>query len=494
MSNKKPGIYIPTLYFAEGLPYAIVMMMSGVFFKSLGASNVFIGLCTLLSLPWSFKFLWAPLVDFKGTKRLWVLFAQISLAVLCTILAAVVYFGVPDTGLGLAIFKTFVDDPAAMAGVTDMLALAVLILALIALASATHDISIDGYYLDVLNKDQQSFYVGIRSAAYKMAWLFATGAMVWFAGYLEKIHGLTTGWACSFLVMAGVLGALALFHSWYLPRNQGASALLFREPDVALVAGSGQTAAVSGTQAGSISSSQSASTNGGDSSSAQALPSVPNHGAMTGGKFVSAIITYFNQPQSIAIVCYILLFRLGDALMLKQATNFLQDPVTKGGMGLSVQDIGILYGTVGVVFLLVGGLVGGWLLSKDGLRKWFWPLALFQNSAIILYFLLATMRPGIEWLYVVNSIEQFAYGLGVSAFMVFILRTVNTEFKAAHYAVATGLMTLGMLIPGTLSGYLYQSLGYANFFLVSFLLSIPGMITIFFLPYWREDEKRDQPA
>jgi MFS transporter, PAT family, beta-lactamase induction signal transducer AmpG len=218
MSEKKPGIYIPTLYFAEGLPYAIVMMVSGVFFKSLGASNVFIGLSTLLSLPWSLKFLWAPLVDFKGTKRTWVLVSQTVLAVLCAGLAAGVYFGVPDL-IGFSVFM----------------------LACMALASATHDISIDGYYLDILNKDQQSFYVGIRSAAYKMAWLFATGAMVWLAGYLEKLHGLNFGWSCAFIILAGVIGGAALFHGWYLPKNQSNALAPAREPNVALVAGNAPT-------------------------------------------------------------------------------------------------------------------------------------------------------------------------------------------------------------------------------------------------------------
>lgn len=466
MGEKKPGVYIPTLYFAEGLPYTIVMLMSSVYFKSLGASNIFIGLTTLLSLPWSVKFLWAPLVDFKGTKRGWVLVSQAVLSAMCAILAAGVYFQVPD-----------------------MIGFSIAMLAAMALASATHDISIDGYYLDVLDKEQQSFYVGIRSAAYKVAWLFGSGLMVYLAGQLQAQYGLYKGWSSAYAMMSLVLAGLFLFHGFYLPRKKVADTATSM-PGALIVQ---QTAGV-----GAAPVSTTATIERGCPAIPQPVPAQIGdqdsatedlaQRKLTAGEFLNAIFSYFEQEKSLAIVCYIFLFRLGDALMLKQAPVFLQDDIAKGGMALSVQDIGILYGTVGVAFLLLGGIVGGWLVSRHGLKRWFWPLALFQNSAIILYYLLATYKPSTPWLYAANSIEQFAYGLGVSAYMVFLLRTVRTEYKAAHYAVATGLMTLGMLIPGTLSGFLYERLGYANFFLVSFLFSIPGMISIFFLPYWRDEK------
>mgnify|MGYP003384591658 FL=1 len=393
---------------------------------------------------------------------------------LCAILAAGVYFKVGD-----------------------LITFSLVMLALMALASATHDVSIDGFYLDVLDKEQQSFFVGVRSAAYKMALLFATGGMVFLAGNLEKQFGLHTGWGVAFAVTSAVLGVTALFHACYLPHINGIKARKEQSAGEVLPAHS-QVVTITGACSGSA-----GMTAASPSERTTPLSEVADEEAdlqrdsndlskrkLTPKEFLRAITSYFQQPAAAAIVCYILLFRLGDALMLKQATNFLQDPLAKGGMALSVADIGVLYGTVGVIFLVIGGIVGGLILSRDGLAKWFWPLALFQNSAIILYFLLAFFRPALPWLYVANSIEQFAYGLGVSAYMVFLLATVRNEYKAAHYAVATGLMTLGMLIPGTLSGYLYEALGYANFFLASFLLSIPGMITIFFLPYWRQDEKR----
>lgn len=443
--TKKPGVYIPTLYFAEGLPYTVVMMMSGVFFKSLGADNVFIGLTSFLSLPWILKFAWAPLVDFIATKRAWIVVAQMVLAVSIGAIAVVAFAS------GGMSFGTMVN-------------LAVAVLALVAFASATHDVAIDGYYLDVLNEEQKAFYVGVRNTAYKVAWLFGSGAMVFLAGKIAESHGLGFGWAVAFGICAVAMLFSALFHKWYLPQDTGNRSI---------------------------------------EETLSEARSKQEHGVVTvsfGHEFLRAIGTYFAQPAIIPIVIYILLFRLGDALMLKQAPNFLLDPAGKGGLGISVADIGIINGTVGVIALLAGGIVGSWLISKHGLKRWMWPLALIQNGAILLYWLLAAFphsfvvhgaayNPHLPAVYVINSLEQFAYGMGVAAYTVFLMTTVRSEYKAAHYATATALMALGMMIPGAISGYLYQAFGYANFFLVSFFASLPGIFAIFFLPIWRSESQ-----
>jgi MFS transporter, PAT family, beta-lactamase induction signal transducer AmpG len=437
IAERKPGLFIPTLYFAEGLPYTIVMMMSGVFFKTLGADNIFVGLTSFLGLPWILKFAWAPLVDYYATKRSWVVTSQYVLSLLIAGVAgvALVSQGMP--------FNNFVIA-------------AVFILFLTAFASATQDISIDGYYLDVLNEEQKAFFVGVRNAAYKVAWLFGSGGMVFLAGKMAEPLGIGSGWAIAFAICAGCMMLSAVFHHWYLPG-------VIKE-----------------------------------------IPVDTAHGAECAKEqsesrlnFWRAISSYFQQPGIVAIVVYILVFRLGDALMLKQAPNFLLDPVNKGGLAVSLADIGIINGTVGMISLLVGGILGSWLLSKGGLKRWMWPLALFQNGAILLYWALAQWphflvighnsgNPHLLAVYVINSIEQFAYGMGVAAYTVFLLGTVKSEHKAAHYATATALMALGMMIPQGISGYLTQ-LGYANFFLLSFFASLPGLATIFFLPIWRKD-------
>lgn len=451
ITERKPAIFIPSLYFAEGLPYTIVMMMSGVFFKTLGADNIFVGLTSFLGLPWILKFAWAPLVDHYATKRTWVVFSQFALAFLCGAVAVVALFSKELP------FNTFVG-------------VAVIVLALTAFASATQDVSIDGYYLDALDEKQQAFYVGVRNAAYKVAWLFGSGAMVYLAGIIGVQYGSGFGWAASFGICSIVMLICGLFHSWYLPRMVP----LVKNPVAYLEKLS-------------------------EASERPATANDPNWVA-TGPQFFKAISTYFQQPGIKAIIFYILAFRFGDALMLKQAPNFLLDPVAKGGLAVPLAELGIISGTVGVIALLLGGILGSWLLSRGGLKRWMWPLALIQSGAILFYYALAQWpntfvvnglsvqgNPFVPAVYVVNSAEQFAYGLGVAAYTVFLLSTVKSDFKAAHYATATAMMALGVMIPQALSGYLTQ-LGYAPFFLISFLASLPGVVAIFFLPIWRSEE------
>lgn len=437
----KPSIYIPTLYFAEGLPYTIVVMMSTVFYKNIGVSNAFIGWASFLTLPWTLKFLWSPLVDVYGTKRKWVLVAQAVLGCIALVLIGAVFL--PDAEyVSLVVFF------------------------IMALASATHDVAIDGYYLDVLNKEQQAFYVGVRNAAYKVAWLSGSGGLVFLAGKLAETTalGVKGGWAVSFAVGAALLLICAAFHAFVLP-----------EPDVTPVTKTG-----------------------------------PSH--LSPKEFLSVLLTWLNQSRIAVVIFYILIFRLGDALMLKMAQPFLLDPVEKGGLAISTADVGIIYGTVGMLFLLAGGIIGGALVSKYGLRKCLLPTALIQNGAITLYWWLALTKPAgavsvlgfpltetlskmtsnpelLRWfdarLFLtisVNSVEQFAYGLGTAAYTVFLLSTVKSEYKAAHYAIATAIMAFGVMIPGFISGQLADSVGYERFFLISFLSSLPGMAAIFALP------------
>ena len=394
------------------------MMMSGVYLKDLGADNILIGMTGALQLPWTLKFAWAPLIDFYGKKKNWITNAQIILAILLGVLAA----------------TTYTQDPIRV-GIAAM--------AFIALASATHDAAIDGYYLEALTKPQQALFVGVRNTAFRLSMIFGSGGMVCVAGMLASSMGKTNAWFTSFAIMAVVMLLLFLLHKFYLPDSSKM----------------------------------------GDSAGAQHQQTV------SADEYFMAIWSYFQQPGSFAIVLYILLFRLGDAMVMKMITPFLQDPRSAHGMGLTVAQIGTVFGTVGVCFLLLGGLLGGFLVSKQGLKRWFWPATLLMNSTILLYFMLAFFHPSsIVWIYIVNSLEQFGYGFGMASYTVFLLSTVKQEYKAAHYAVASALMAVGLMGPNMASGYLQQSLGYANFFLMSFFLTIPGMISIFFLPLWKKED------
>ena len=437
--KRSPALWVSVIYFAEGFPYTIVNLMSIIFLKDLGASNELIGLTSFLYIPWVLKGLWGPVVDIYSTKRKWILFTELF----CTLLFLLLALG----ALG-----------------PQAIVISIAVFALIAFVSATHDTAIDGFYLDALDKDQQAFFVGVRSTAYKLAWLAGNGGLVFLAGFLANERVINTnsdgtkifgdfqfsifgrafsfqapafGWAVAFAIAAFLFLLIYLFQLWYLPHPAPFS-------------------------------------RGRDRNGAEA-------------DFFEAFKSYFTQRRIGWIVFYVLLFRLGDAFMLKMAPPFLMDNSSKGGLTLSTAQMGILYGTVGVVFLLAGGVLGGFVIAKQGLKKWMWPTALLQNSAIALYWLLAKYRPGIEWVYVVNSFEQFSYGLGVSAYTVFLMRTVRPEFKASHYAITTAFMAAGILLPGVMSGYLQVRMGYEGYFLMSFLAAVPGLAAIYFLPL---DEKK----
>jgi len=437
--DRKASLWVSVIYFAEGFPYTVVNLMSVIFLKDLGASNELIGLTSFLYLPWTLKGLWGPVVDIYSTKRRWIL----TMEFICTILFVLLALGALSS---------------------QVIAASIFIFAFVAFASATHDIAIDGFYLDALSKEQQAFFVGFRTTTYKVAWLAGNGGLVFLAGYLaskhvigtnpdgtkifqdlqytilgvtHSLHPLEFGWSVAFGLAAVILLLIYVFQLWYLP---------YPKPYIR-----------------------------------EQKADEPPH------SFFDAFKTYFTQYRIGWIVTYVLIFRLGDAFMLKMAPPFLMDKAVKGGMAISTAEMGILYGTVGVTFLLAGGILGGFVIAKQGLKKWMWPTAILQNSAIVLYWLLAKYKPSIEWVYIVNSFEQLSYGLGVSAYTVFLMRTVRPEFKASHYAITTAFMAAGVLLPGIVSGYLQVWMGYESYFLMSFLVAIPGLATIYFLPL--EDKK-----
>jgi len=405
--ERNATLWVSVLYFAEGFPYTVVNLMSVIFLKDLGASNELIGVTSLLYLPWVLKGLWGPVVDLHSTKRRWIL----STEIICTLLFLLL---------------------ALSALTPKVLAVSIALFAVIAFVSATHDIAIDGFYLDALDKDRQALYVGVRSAAYKIAWLVGSGGLVFLAGYCAARSTTITGWAIAFGSGGIIFLMIYLFQLWYLPYP---------------------------------------------------TPFANGHNKVTlKHNFLDAFKTYFTQGRMGWILTYILIFRLGDAFMLKMAPPFLMDTIEKGGLAISTAEIGILYGTVGVIFLLAGGIIGGFIIAKQGLKRWMWPFAFLQNGAIILYWLLAAHKPSLAWVYAVNSFEQFSYGLGVSAYSVFLMRTVLPEYKASHYAITTAFMAAGVMVPGIFSGYLQGWMGYEKFFLMSFLVALPGLATIAFLP------------
>ncbi len=402
---KNAWAFIPSLYFAEGLPYIIINVLAVAVYSSLGIANDKITLWTSwLYLPWVLKMFWAPLVDSKSTKRSWILKMQVLLAAIFLLIAF--SFSLPNY---------FIYSIAGFfAG---------------AFISATHDIAIDGYYMLALKDKDQSFFVGIRTLFYRLAMIYGSGIIAIFAGIVkEKTGNILLSWQVSFCTAAALFLIFFLWHSFSLPKP---------EEDKPV--------------------------------KAEKLPFKD---------FKESFKTYFTQKNIIAILAFILLYRLGEASLEKITTPFLIKATSEGALGLTLTQFGLVKGTYAMLALIIGGISGGVLLSKYDFKKCIWPFALALTLPNIVYLYMAYFRPSLSTIAVLLCFEQFGYGLGFTAFSVFIMKICSGKYKTSHYAISTGIMALGMMVPGMLSGKIQMALGYKDFYLLVLLLSIPGLLTI----------------
>ncbi len=415
--SRSPWTFIPTLYFASGVPYIIINTVSVIFYKKLGINNTQIALWTsFLYLPWVIKMLWAPIVDTYSTKRTWILATQF--AMFCS--------------LGLVAFCLQLPN-------FFFVSLAALTIA--AFISATYDIATDGFYLLVLNPAQQAFFSGIRSLFYRLAVIFGSGFLVYLAGQLElSLNNIPLSWTLAIGFSALVLAILFIFHRLILPLPESDS-----QPHTQTLT--------------------------------ETIP------------FWTVITSYFQQEKIGVILAFILLYRFGEAMLVKLASLFLLDKPELGGLGLSTSDVGLVYGTFGVISLIIGGILGGFVIFKYGLKKCIFPMALALNLPDIFYVYMAYSKPSLSLIYPLVSLEQFGYGFGFTAFSVYLMYICQGEYKTSHFAISTGIMALGMMVPGLISGYIQAKFGYPLFFVLVCLLTIPGMITLFFIPL-NEDKKR----
>ncbi len=345
------------------------------------------------------------------------------------------------TELGLFFFLLYMSF---VIGSSSFFFLSLLGLTIGAFLSATQDMAVDGFYMLALSQKDQAFFVGIRSLFYRFAMIFGSGFLVYLAGNLEKTTGnIAFSWQITFAVAAMIFLILFLYHRFNLP---------FPTEDGV----------------------RSLKTN------------------LSLKTFSEIVRSYFQQKKIVSILAFILLYRLGEAMLVKMASPFLLDRPEVGGLGLSTEQVGLIYGTIGVGGLILGGILGGWLISNFGLKRCMWPMALALNLPDIFYIYLAYAKPTLPYVYSMVAAEQFGYGLGFSAFMVFLVNISKGPYKTSHFAISTGIMALGMRIPGMVSGFLQERLGYVSFFVWVCLLTIPGMITIFFLPH--EEKKDSEPV
>ncbi|MBD2435270.1 MFS transporter [Nostoc sp. FACHB-110] len=411
--SRSPWYYIPTLYFASGVPYIIINTVSVIFYKKLGIDNTQIAVWTsLLYLPWVIKMFWGPIVDTYSTKRKWLIYTQF--AMFCC--------------LGLIAFCLQLPN-------FFFISLAALTVG--AFISATYDIATDGFYLLALSPEQQAFFVGIRSLFYRLAVIFGSGLLVVLAGQLEGyLNNIPLSWTISIGFSAVILAILFIFHRLTLPL-----------PDTD------------------------------KPRQLQATNNIP---------FWTIISSYFTQEKIIFILGFILLYRFGEAMLVKFASLFLLDQPQAGGLGLTTSDVGLVYGTFGVISLIAGGILGGLVIAKYGLKKCLFSMALALNLPDLFYVYMAYTKPSLTLVYPLVSLEQFGYGFGFTAFSVYLMYICQGEYKTSHFAISTGIMALGMMLPGIVSGYLQPLLGYPLFFSLVCLLTIPGMIILFFIPLTEE--------
>ena len=403
---RSPWSWIPTLYFAEGLPYVAVMTLSVIMYKRLDISNADIALYTSwLYFPWVIKPIWSPFVDLLKTKRWWIWAMQLLI------------------GGGMAGIAFLLPGDFFFRGTLAFFWL-------MAFSSATHDIAADGFYMLGLNEEQQAFFIGIRNTFYRVAMITGQGLLVMLAGWIEIATGhIPLAWSLVFFVLAGIFIGLALWHRYILPKPASDR----QRTDV----------------------------------------SWRNIGTAFGKTFVS----FFQKKGIVPALLFMLTYRLGESQLVKIASPFLLDSREAGGLGLDTASVGMIYGTLGVAALLVGGIVSGLLVSRHGFRRWLLPMALAINLPDLLYVWLAVATPDSAWVTALCvAVEQLGYGFGFTAYTLYLIYIAEGEHKTAHYAIGTGFMALGMMLPGMPAGWLQETMGYSTFFVWVCLCTVPGIV------------------
>lgn len=386
--------WVPTLYFAEGLPYVLVVTVSAIMFKQLGISNADVALYTSwLYLPWVIKPFWSPFVDLVKTKRWWLLLTQVIL------------------GAGLA-------GVALTLNTTNFFRWSLAIMWLLAFSSATHDISIDGFYMLGLDEGEQSLFVGIRNTAYRIAMIAGQGGLLILVGLFEKQFGSAVrAWSLGFLVAGGLMILLWLYHSYILPHPVADC--------------------TTGTSGSNILK-----------------------------EFGMTFVSYFKKPDILPALLFILLFRFPEAQLGKIAPLFLVDSEAAGGLALTTSQVGFAQGTLGVIGLLLGGILGGLTLSRFGLKKCIWYMVAAISVPDLVYVYLSWMpTQNMTLVSTCIFIEQMGYGFGFTAYTLFLMYFAHGEHQTSHYAISTGIMALGMMLPGMISGILQEHMGYRTFFI-----------------------------
>lgn len=456
--------------------------LAEVLFTEMKASLEVIGLTALFHLPWNLKFLWGPYLDEFGTKRKWIVATEFVIVACLLALTMVVGFGPGGLVAASAIF------------------------AVLAVFSATHDIAIDGYYLEALDEGQQSKFVGYRAPAYRVAMLVVAGPSLIL---IEHI-----GWMAGFGLCTVIMGGLLAFHFFLLPKADIAKQPFstvgkgLLRPGIML--GLGALVALVMAGRSFLQSETATEVSSSFENSAPelftalskinaagwiaiallvmllallaAMPLLRRRMENSDSFYAKAFTSFLAQPHVGRILAFVILLRAGESFLMKMRYPFLKS------IGLSMEQIGWASGTLGMVAALVAPAVGGYLISRDGLRRWIWPFIIAQNTLNLLYMGLAAYAetvgpPGVAISTAVIMLEMFGAGLGTAVFMVYLMRCAMPEHRGAHMAILTALMSVSFTLAGVASGFVASTTGFTTYFGITFLLTIPGMLLIFIVPH-----------
>lgn len=432
LKKRNPVSWVPTVYFAMGMPFVVLNMVSVLMFKGLGVGDGEIALWTsLIMLPWTLKFLWSPFLEMFKTKKFFVILTQVI------------------TGAGFALVALTLQLPFFFAA-------SIALMAVIAISGATHDVATDGVYMSELNKQEQAKYIGWQGAFYNIAKIVASGGLVWLAGWLLKYYGGVEGvsaavrhdatiqaWMTVMLILGAVMILLALYHTRMLPSGGSATA-----------------------KADTVKE--------------------------TFKKLQDVIADFFQKKHIWYYIAFIILYRLAEGFVMKIVPLFLKAERVNGGLGLDEQQIGLYYGTYGAAAFVLGSLLAGYYISHRGLQKSLFSLCCTFNLPFVAYTLLAIYQPESGML--IGSaivLEYFGYGFGFVGLSLFMMQQIAPgKHQMAHYAFASGIMNLGVMLPGSISGYVSNYMGYEVFFIFILFATIPAFLITYFIPFTYPDAKK----
>lgn len=422
-AKRSPLAWVPSVYFAMGLPFVVLNLVAVIMFNNLGVDKAQIAFWTsLLTLPYTLKFLWSPLLEIYWTKKKFVVLTQ-AISGFCFALIA---FVLPLPG-----FFSY----------------AIAIMGVIAISGATHDIATDGVYLTALDKKTQSQFIGWQGAFYNLAKVLANGALVYLAGVLMTHFKTTNPERAPFyawMIIMGIIGALlivlSIYHSMMLPTGS--------KPE---------GAAVGGKQAMS--------------------------------EMARVLVDFFKKKYIWYYILFIVCYRLTEGFAMKMVPIFLQAPASEGGLAMSNEAMGSIYGVFGTVAFIIGSILGGYYIAHFGLKKVLFSLVCIFNVPFVVYFLFSLLLPTSLWVIGVGLVaEYFCYGFGFVGLTLFMMQQVAPgKHSMAHYAFASAIMNLGVMLPGMVSGWICERTGYETFFIIALVVAIPAFLLAWFVPFTHSD-------